>query len=77
MFGDEGDIRVLEYFKYLGAYCSADGTITKELNYRTGMAAGAFRELDSIWKDRYISLLTKMQIYNACVLSTLLDGAEC
>ena len=47
--GDEGDIRE-EHFKNLGAYCSADGTV------------GTFRLLDSIWKDRYISLLTKMLI---------------
>ena len=75
--GDEGNINVVAHFKYLGAYCSADGTNTKELNCRIGKAAGAFRELDKIWKDRYINLPTKMQIYNACVLSTLLYGAEC
>ena len=75
--GDEGNIKVVENFKYLGAYCSADGTNTKELNCRIGKAAGAFKELDTIWKDRYISLPTKMQIYRACVLSTLMYGAEC
>ena len=75
--GAEGDIKVVEHFKYLEAYCSTDGTNTKELNFRVGKAAGAFKELDKIWKDRYISLPTKMQIYNACVLSTLLYGAEC
>ena len=36
-----------------------------------------FRELDKIWKNRYINLPTKMQFYNACVMSTLLYGAEC
>ena len=30
-----------------------------------------------VWKDRYINLNTKMTFYNACVLSTLLYGAEC
>ena len=75
--GNEGTIKVVDHFKYLGAYCSADGTNTKELNCRIGKAAGAFKELNTIWKDRYISLPTKMQIYRACVLSTLLYGAEC
>ena len=75
--GDEGNIKVVQHFKYLGAYCSADGTNTKELNHRVGKAAGAFRELDMVWKDRYINLNTKMKSYNACVLSTLLYGAEC
>ena len=64
-------------FKYLGAYSSSDGTNTKEPYYRLGKAAGIFRELDKIWKNRYINLPTKMQFYNACVLSTLLYGAEC
>ena len=29
--GNEGNIKVVEHFKYLGAFCSADGTIGKEL----------------------------------------------
>ena len=51
--GDEGNIKVVDHFKYLGAYSSSDGTNTKELNYRLGKAAGIFRELDKIWKNRY------------------------
>ena len=49
----------VEHFTYLGAYCSTDGTITKELNYRKGKVAGAFREHDSIWKDWYTVFLRK------------------
>ena len=41
--GDEGNIKVVQHFKYLGACCSADGTNTKELNHRVGKAAGAFK----------------------------------
>ena len=69
-------MNVVAYFKYLGAYNSSDGTNAKELNYRLGKAAGVFRELDKIWKNRYINLPTKMQFYNACATSTLLYGAE-
>ena len=29
--GNEGNIKVVEHFKYLAAFCSADGTIGKEL----------------------------------------------
>ena len=75
--GNEGNIKVVEHFKYLGAYCSADGTNVKELNNRVGKASAAFRELDKVWRDRNISLDTKMKFYNACVLSTLLYAAEC
>ena len=41
--GNEGNIKVVEHFKYLAAFCSADGTIGKELNNRIGRAAGSFR----------------------------------
>ena len=75
--GDEGNIKVVDHFKYMGAYSNSDGNNTKELNYRTGKATGVFKELDKVWKNRYINLQTKMQFYNACVLSTLLYGAEC
>jgi hypothetical protein len=41
--GDDGIIKVVDHFKYLGAYCSADGSNTKELNSRIGKASAAFR----------------------------------
>ena len=68
--GDEGNIKVVQHFKYLGAYCSADGTNTKELNHRVGKVAGAFRELDRIFK--YIKSLEYQSLYQnayfkACV----------
>ncbi|XP_072039784.1 uncharacterized protein [Amphiura filiformis] len=75
--GNEGLIKVVDHFKYLSAYCSADGSNVKELNNRIGKATGAFRELDKVWKDRNINLETKLKFYNACVLSTLLYAAEC
>ena len=71
-------IKVVDHFNYLDAYSSSDGTNTKELlSYRLGKVAGIFRELDKIWKNRCINLPTKMQFYNACVMSTFLYGAEC
>ena len=59
--GDEGIIKVVDHFKYLGAYCSADGSNIKELNNRIGKASAAFRELDQVWKDGNISLNTNMK----------------
>ena len=75
--GDEGLIKVVDHFQYLGAFCSANGTNVKELNSRTGKASAAFRELEKVWRDRNISLDTKLKFYNACVLSTLLYACEC
>ena len=48
--GNEGITKVVDHFKYLGAYCSADGTNAKELNHRLGKASGTFRELDACGK---------------------------
>ena len=75
--GNEGIIKVIDHLKYLGAYSSADGSNAKEINHRIGKASGTFRELDMMWKDRYINLSTKLKFNNACVLSTLLYAAEC
>ena len=75
--GNEEIIKVVDNFKYLRAYCSADGTNAKELNHRLGKASGTFKELDAVWKNRYINSSTKRKFYNACVLSTLLYAAEC
>ena len=69
---NEGNIKVVvEHFKYLEAFSSADGTSIKELN-RIGKAAGAFRELDK-WKDLPLNLDIKMKFYNSYVLY----AAEC
>ena len=75
--GNEGLIKVMDHFKYLGAFCSANATNVKELNSRIGNASAAFRELDKVWRDRNINLDTKLKFYNACVLSTLLYACEC
>ena len=75
--GNEGLIKVVDHFKYLGAFCSANGTNVKEMNSRTGKASAAFRELDKVWRDRNINLDTKLKFYNACVLSTLMYAREC
>ena len=45
--------------------------MVKELNNRIGKAAGAFWELEKIWKDRHLNLDIKMKFYNSCVLSKL------
>ena len=78
--GNEGNIKVViavEHFKYLGAFFSADGTNIKELNNRIGKAAGAFRELEKVWKDHHLNLDIKVEVLQLCVLSTLLYAAEC
>ena len=57
--GNEGNINVVEHFKYLGAFSSAKGANAIELNNR---------ELEKVWKDRHLNLDIKMKFYNSCVL---------
>ena len=57
--GNEGLIKVVDHFKYLGAFCSADGTNVKELNSIIGKASAVFRELYKVWRDQNINLDTK------------------
>ena len=48
LLGNEGLIKVVDHFIYLGAFCSANGTNVKELNSRIRKASAAFRELDKV-----------------------------
>jgi len=63
-------------FVYLGSMISETGGSFKDINRRIGQAAYRFSKLDNVWKQRGISLLTKVYIYKTTVMSTLLYGAE-
>ncbi|KAL6481095.1 hypothetical protein MHYP_G00091750 [Metynnis hypsauchen] len=73
---DEGHpINKVETFCYLGSNVTVENTIDEEINIRIGRAASAFQNLRNTWKAK-IRLSTKLRIYNAVVLTTLLYGAE-
>ncbi|KAL5010020.1 hypothetical protein ScPMuIL_012325 [Solemya velum] len=64
-------------FTYLGSTVTSKGGADKDIQSRIGKARGAFVKLHNIWRSRNISRKTKMKLYNSCVLSVLLYGAEC
>lgn len=64
-------------FTYLGSTVTSEGGADKDIQSRIGKARGAFVKLHNIWRSRNISRKTKMKLYNSCVLSVLLYGAEC
>ncbi|XP_072182293.1 uncharacterized protein [Diadema setosum] len=64
-------------FIYLGSTLSNCVTIDAQLNNRISKASSAFGRLrKNVWKMRGISLSTKLKVYCAVVLTTLLYGCE-
>ena len=59
-------------FKYLGATLTKDSRSTTEIKSRLAIATSIMAKLDKIWKNKNISFPTKMRLYRALVLSTLL-----
>lgn len=70
----------LEYVNnltYLGSLISKDNTAQKNIQARLGNARGAFARLNTVWKSRQYSTITKLRLYNSFVKPVLLYGSEC
>jgi hypothetical protein len=55
---------------------SIDGGAAKDVNLRIQKARGVFARMSNIWRANYLSIKTKLRIFNACVKSVLLYGCE-
>ena len=67
----------MQNMKYLGAILSADETCAEEIEHRVGAAArviGAMRK--EVLERRELKKATKMTVYNAMVIPTMLYGSE-
>ena len=64
-------------FVYLGSLLSPDARFSAEIGRRLASASRAFGALLCIFEDQNLTIRTKRLVYQACVLSTLLYGAEC
>ena len=74
---DDQILEVVHNFTYLGSTISDDLSLGSEINKRIGKACATFSKLkERVWKNSKLVTATKMAIYNACVLSTLLYGSE-
>ena len=70
-------LNVVDKFTYLGSTLSRNVVIDDEVNARLAKASAAFGRLHkNMWKRRGITLETKIKIYQAIVLTTLLYGCE-
>jgi len=76
IYASGATIETVENFCYLGSYIYTTGNCDQEVNVRIGKATGIFLKLDKLWKSKKISLPVKTRLYEAIVLSTLLNSAE-
>ena len=70
-------VKSVDNFKYLGSIVSKDCSMEPELSARIAKANSAFNKLTQrLWSKSGIRLETKVMVYRAVVLSTLLYGSE-
>ena len=70
-------LEVVNEFTYLGSTISMNLSLDSEISQRIGKATGTMSKLtQGAWENKYLTENTKMHIYQACVLSTLLYGSE-
>ena len=71
------ELKNVNEFRYLGSFLSNDWSLDKEITCRIGKAAAAFGSLRGrVFSSRNLKLSTKINVYNAVCISTLLYGTE-
>ena len=74
---DGKQLNAVTCFNYLGSTISNDASIDLEITGRIAKATSAFGRLyKRLWANRNIRLDTKISVYKASVLTTLLYGCE-
>ena len=71
------NVKCVNEFTYLGSIVSRDNSLNPELNTRIARANSSFNRLNErLWRKSGIRLCTKVMVYKAVVLSSLLYGSE-
>ena len=74
---DGNKLKAVSNFKYLGSIVSDDNTMGAEIDRRIARASSAYSSLTKrLWRKSGIRLVTKIAVYKAAVLSSLLYGSE-
>ena len=73
---DQVELPNVARFKYLGSLFTFDNDCTAEINNRIALASYTYSKLKTIWKNKNISMETKIKILKICVFSTLEYGVE-
>ena len=70
-------LAVVDRFTYLGSTVTHNLSLDIEINIRIGRAASVMSKLKlRVWENKNLSIQTKLRVYEACVLGTLLYGSE-
>ena len=74
---DNTELEVVDTFTYLGSTVSSLTSLDAEISCRITKAAAVMAKLNKrVWGNDLLRERTKMCVYQACVLSTLLYGRE-
>ena len=77
LFVNDTPLNVVDKFCYLGSVLSQNAEIDDDITRRISAASAAFGRLESrLWKERGVRLSTKVAVYKAVVITTLLYGCE-
>lgn len=75
--GDGETLKAVDKFTYLGSTLSRSVNIDDEVDARITKGSSTFGHLpESVWERRGIKLTTKLEVYKAVVLPTLLYACE-
>ena len=74
---DNYQLEVVHVFTYVGSTITDNLSLDADINKRIGKAATMLGRLATrVWENPKLTTKTKMAVYNACVVSTLLYGSE-
>ena len=74
---DGTNLNVVEHFTYLRSVISSNVTVSKDLDNRLSKANSSFGRLSkTVWQGQALRLSTKIQVYRAVVVPTLLYASE-
>ena len=74
---DDTNLKAVKHYTYLGSVISNNATVSKDLVNRLSKASSSFGTLSKrVWQSHLLRLSTKIQVYRAVVILTLLHGAE-
>jgi len=61
-------VEVVDEFCYLGSYVARNGSCEKDVRVRIGKAAAIFGKMKKVWRNKHMSLETKLRLY--CIVDS-------